>query len=210
MGSIEQWLSNAIQATTAVGQLILGVATHRTKQAEDWGNKVEEITGLEPDELRRAVEADPALAELLWRSLDAAAETASDDKRHLLAQVAAAALRGDTTPERIDRLQFLMRPVLALDPPHITLLVVIGKLIGDHVSEANRVLIPVRWTELVAAWPGGREMLDPAIAALEREALIANYESEEEGHLRLRLRPFGAEFLNFLLIDAGGWPPTRA
>lgn len=114
LGSIEQWLPNAIQATTAVGQLILGVATHRTEQAEDWGNRVEEITGVEPDALRRAVEVDLSLAELLWRSLDAAAETASDDKRHLLAQVAAAALRGDTTPERIDRLQFLMRPVLAL------------------------------------------------------------------------------------------------
>lgn len=59
-------------------------------------------------------------------------------------------------------------------------------------------------------WPGGRELLDPAIAALEREALIACYESEGEGHLRLRLRRFGAEFLNFLLIDAGGWPPTHA
>jgi hypothetical protein len=210
MGSLEQWLPNAIQAATAVGQLLLGVAGHRKKQAEDWANKVEELTGLEPDELHRAVEADPAVAELVWRSLEAAAETASDDKRHLLAQVAAAALRGDATPGQIDRLQFLMRPVIALDPPHITLLVHIGQLIGDDVGEGNRTLIPAKWSEVKARWPGGRHLLDPAIAALEREALIISYESEDDGTFMYRLRPFGAEFLDFLLVDAGGWPTIRS
>jgi hypothetical protein len=206
MGSVEQWIPSAIQAATAVGQLLLGIAEHRRKQAEDWGERVEEITGLGPDELRDAVEADPAAAELVWRTLEAAAGTASDAKRYLLAQVAAAALRGDTTPERIERLQFLMRPVMALDPPHITLLVLVGQLVGD-VPFGNRISTPVDRGDLIKRWPGGHSLFDPAIAALEREGLVADASEKREESL-YRLRSFGVEFLDFLLIDAGGWPPS--
>jgi hypothetical protein len=201
MGSLEQWAPSAVQAATAVGQLLLGIAKHRSEQAEDWGENVEGITGLGPNELREAIEADPAAAELVWRALEAAAGTANDNKRYLLAQVAAAALRGDTTPEKIDRLLLLGRAVTALDAPHITLLVLIGEL-SERVEGTDR-WSELRLHDLGERWSGGHKLLAPALTALENEGLIV---SQRQGTCRLVI--FGAEFLDYLLIDAGGWPPS--
>ena len=92
MGELEQWLPNAIQAGTAVGQLWLGLTGRRQKQAADWGATLEELAGLDGSELRRIVEDNPAVAELVGLAWEEAARTAAEDKRHLLAQVAAAAL----------------------------------------------------------------------------------------------------------------------
>ena len=36
MGDLEQWLPNAIQAATAVGQLLLGMSQRRWEQAQEW------------------------------------------------------------------------------------------------------------------------------------------------------------------------------
>jgi hypothetical protein len=211
MGSVEQWVPNAIQAVTAIGQLYLGIADHRLKQAEAWGRTVEELTELEPEELRRAIEATPAAAELIERAFEAAIRTGSEEKRYILARVAAAALSGDTTPEKIDRLQFLARPVIALDPPHITLLVVIGQVATDELSP-DKIPNPVERSTLAAEWPGGWELLDPAIAALVREGLVTERLGRDQPLVdqpaTCELLPFGKAFLDYLLIDAGGWPPT--
>jgi hypothetical protein len=45
MGDLEQWLLNAIQAGTAVGQLWLGLTGQRQQQAADWGRALEEVVG---------------------------------------------------------------------------------------------------------------------------------------------------------------------
>ena len=223
MGSVEQWVPGAIQAVAAMGQLYLGIADHRLRQAETWGNTVQELTQLEPEELRRVIEDNPAAAELVGQVFEAATRTGSEDKRYILARVAAAALSGDTTPEKIDRLQFLARPVIALDPPHITLLVLIGETSRSAVIEAShpdldpeRVRrrmknLPVEYRQFVDRWPGGQELVDPAIAALVREGLVS--EPKGGGHTgeeaRCALLPFGVAFLDYLLIEAGGWPPTH-
>ena len=65
MGELEQWLPNAIQAGTAVGQLWLGLTGRRQQQAADWGATLEELAGLDGPELRRIVEDNPAVAELV-------------------------------------------------------------------------------------------------------------------------------------------------
>lgn len=209
MGDLEQWLPNAIQAGTAVGQLWLGLTGRRQRQAADWGAALEELAGLDGPELRRIVEDNPAVAELVGLAWEEAARTASDDKRYLLAQVAASALRGDTTAGQVDRLPFLLRPVLALDPPHITLLVLIGESVDrtgeSNVAEDHQVTLE----DLAAKWPGGDRLLDPAIAALEREGLIQGVQDYGGSSRWCKLRPFGAEFLDYLLVDAGGWPPQR-
>jgi hypothetical protein len=194
-----------------MGQLYLGIADHRLRQAEAWGNTVQELTSLEPEELRRAIEANPAAAELVERAFEAATRTGNEDKRYILARVAAAALSGDTTPETIDRLQFLARPVIALDPPHITLLVVIGQL-ATHELKADDIPEPVARSTLAAQWSGGWALLDPAIAALIREGLVGERRGGErlvDPPSNIELLPFGKSFLDYLMIDAGGWPPTK-
>jgi hypothetical protein len=209
VGDLEQWLPNAIQAGTAVGQLWLGLTSRRQQQAADWGATLEELAGLDGPKLRRIVEDNPAVAELVGLAWEAAARTASDDKRCLLAQVAAAALRGDTAPEKVDRLPFLLRPVLALDPPHITLLVVIPQVFDTTGQPANRLTRSAGFPDLAAAWPGGPELLEPALTALEGQGLISIVPDAGGTRRWCKLTPFGAEFLDYLLIDAGGWPPQR-
>jgi hypothetical protein len=209
VGSLEQWLPNAIQAGTAVGQLYLGLSARRQQQAAEWGELLADLADLDGAALRRIVEENPAVAELVGIAWEAAARTASEDKRYLLAQVAASALRGDTLPEQVDRLPFLLRPVLALDPPHITLLV----LIPEHVDRTRRNPNPAErmtgFPDLTANWPGGEQLLGPALAALEGQGLIEII-SDHNGSARwCKLRPFGGEFLDYLLVDAGGWPPRR-
>jgi hypothetical protein len=211
MGSaIEQWLPNAIQAGTAVGQLYIGLTGRRQQQAADWGELLKDLAGLDGRELRRIVEDNPAVAELVGIAWEAAARTASEDKRYLLAQVAAAALRGDSTPEQIDRLQFLLRPVIALDSPHITLLVLIPEFVDiSGQNPPNPAEQQVGFPDLAAKWQGGERLLGPAIAALEGQGLIEVIRDHGGSARWCKLRPFGSEFLDYLLIDAGGWPPRQ-
>jgi hypothetical protein len=204
---IEQWLPNAIQATTAVGQLLLGVGERRWKQAQEWGEQVEHLTSLDATALRLAVEGDPDAAELVGRALEAAVRTASEDKRYLLAKVAAAALRRDATLEQVDALQLLLRTLIALDPPHVTLLVLIGKRVdrSDPIPEGPTVGEDV----LTREWPSSSDLLAPALTALEREGLIEPTRETVNGVRYWRLLDYGTRFLDHLLVDAGGWPPRQ-
>jgi hypothetical protein len=68
----------------------------------------------------------------------------------------------------------LLRTVIALDPAHVTLLVVIATPHDlntrprgeDHWHTVDR-------EELLGRWGGGKALLDAALAVLEREGLIA-------------------------------------
>lgn len=185
----------------------LGLTSRRQQQAIGWGAALEDLAGLDGPELRRVVEDNPAVAELVGLAWEEAARTASDDKRHLLAQVAASALRGETVPEKVDRLQFLLRPVIALDPPHITLLVLMGRVLEtmDQTERWDRGQWQVQFIEIADAWPGGVGLLSPALSALEGQGLVGK---TSDGNW-FELLPFSREFLDYLLIDAGGWPPYR-
>lgn len=221
MAELEQWLPNAIQAATAVGQLLLGIGQRRWAQAEEWGNEVEERSGLDREELRRIIEEDELVAELVGRALEAAARTASEDKRSLLARVATAALRGDATPGQVDQLQLLVRTIDELDPLHISLLVAIGakpdgspRAVAEYAQ--NGLQMPddddhIRRDEIAVRWPSAPDLLDPAIAALDRAGLIMQVSDGYRGEpTSWVLRPYGRRFLDYLLIDYRGWPQKPA
>jgi hypothetical protein len=221
MAELEEWLPNAIQAATAVGQLALGVTSRRQQQAKEWGELLVKLAELDADELRRLVEDNPALAELVGIAWEVAARTASEDKRSLLARLAAAALRGDSTPGRVDELQLLVRTVDELDPLHISLLVAIGakpdgspRALAEYTQQG--LLLPqsddhIRRDEIAVRWPSAPDLLDPAIAALDRAGLIMpvsdGYRGEPTSWV---LRPYGRRFLDYLLIDDRGWPQKPA
>ena len=209
MTGLEQWLPNGIQAATAVGELLLGMSQRRMQQAEKWSDQVQDLAGLTLVELRRRVEDDPEVAELVWTALEAVARTASDDKRYLLAQVAASALRGHTTPGQVDALPLLLRTVVALDSPHVTLLVTIGQSADrfgkTNDEEARRVTIE----KLEAEGPGPADLLGPLLAGLERENLTQMVRDFGGSPRWVQITDYGNRFLDYLLVDAGGWPPKR-
>lgn len=192
LGNVPEWIQGAAEA----GALYLAVRGRRQAQAVDWARQLKELSGLSEEELRRLVEDNPVIAEIVGRAWEAAAETASDDKRRLLAKVAAAAIRGDATAQ-VDELQTLLRTVIELDPHHVTLLVAIGQIPGANVDQ------------LTARWPSSPDLLFPALSALQRAGLVSQaYQLIGGPQENRHLTSYGRRFLDFLLIDAGGWPPT--
>ena len=116
----------------------------------------------------------------------------------MLARVAAAALRGDTTPETVDRLPFLLRTVVDLDAAHVSLLVLIGEAPGQGSDQ------------LAERWSGPRDLLLAAAVTLERAGLADRMTPLIGAPYKAwSLTMYGQQFLDYLLVDAGGWPPKR-
>jgi hypothetical protein len=190
---------------------------------QSWAEMLDDLTDLEPEELRRVVEDNPVIAEIAGIAADEAARTASDHKRYLLAQVVAAALRGNTTPGQLDALLYLARTMAALDPADLTLLVIIGTTeAGDmrpteefavrgqdgQDEESYQRSVEVRTKELVDRWPAPRDLLSPALASLEQAGVIERRTTFlGDGVAGWALSGYGDLFLQHLLTDLGGWPP---
>jgi hypothetical protein len=97
----------------------------RREWVVDWGELVGELSGLTADEIRRAVESTPVIAEIVGTAWEMAARSADEEKRRLLAKVASAALRGDDDVA-LDELQFFVRTARRRTSACATL--------GDHRS----------------------------------------------------------------------------
>jgi hypothetical protein len=174
-GDVPAWLQGAAEA----GALYLAVRGRRRAQAIDWAKTLKKLSGLTDEELRRTIEDNPVIAEIVGRAWEAAAETASDDKRRLLAKVAAAALRGDA-PAVVDVAPFLLRTVIELEPAHVTLLVAVGRYAGNADL-------------LKASWPSPPDLLNAAMATLNQAGLV------------ILARESAADLLG---TTAEGWVPT--
>jgi hypothetical protein len=199
LGDVPAWISTA----TGAAGLYLGVRNRKQAQALDWAQVLQELAGLTEPELRHVVEDNPVIAQMVDLAWEEAARTASEDKRRLLAQVVAAALRGDENTT-IDDLQFLMRTVMALDPAHVTLLVVIAMPHSSHrsVTGFDRPKEGVERGEMLGRWQGGQALLDAALAALDREGLIVGmgeYTQMNDEKRWWALGPYGKLFFRFLM-----------
>jgi hypothetical protein len=182
LGNVPEW----VQAAAESGALWWAVRHRREAQALDWAATLKELSGLEDEELRHVVEDNPVVAEIVGRAWEAASETASQDKRRLLAKVAAAAIRGDADAQA-DELQLLLRTAIELDPPHVTMLVAVGQAPGGAEEQ------------LAARWPSSHDLLAPALSTLQRAGLA------QEAHQLIggrsgnwRLTNYGYRFLAFL------------
>jgi hypothetical protein len=186
---------------------------------------LEDLIDLEPEELRRTVESNPVIAEILAIAAEEAARTASDDKRSLLARVVTAALRGDAIPGQVDALLYLTRTVAQLDPADLTLLMIVGTtedgsarptepfpVRGEHNQgeDSYERSVDVRIEELADRWPAPRELLSPALASLEQAGVIERrHIFTGGGAASWALSGYGDLFLEYLLVNLGGWPPRR-
>jgi hypothetical protein len=195
LGTVPEW----VQAAAEAGALYMAIRGRWQQQAIDWAKELKRLSGMTTHEVRQVVEDSPALAELVGLAWEEAARSASEDKRRLLAKVVAAALRGDAAAEDLDDLQFLLRAVIALDPAHVTLLVVIATPRAVQQAEPDeRVYHSVRIGEMRDRWPGPPDLMSPALAALEREGLIRRRENFQGLVLLWELRPYGRRFFDFL------------
>lgn len=220
LGDVPGWIS----AGTGIANLLRGLSKRQQTQARNWGEMLDELNDREPEELGRIVQDNPGIAEVVGLAAEEAARTASEHKRYLLAQVAAAALRGTTTPRQVEALQYLTRTVSALSPADLTLLVTIGTTATgeprpteqftvredeeDKDSYTRSVTVP-SW-KVATRWPGPRELLNPALASLEQVGVIERRTVYLGGGAAgWALSGYGELFLEYLLTDLGGWPPRR-
>jgi hypothetical protein len=202
-GDVGTWLGTA----AGIAALFRGLGNRQQVQFQGWIEMLEELTDLEPEELRRTVEDHSVIAEIFALAAEEAARTASDHKRYLLARVATAALRRDATPGQIDALLYLERTVVALNPADLTLLIVIGTTEDDQPRPVGEEQVSRQ--EMLARWNGHPDLLDPALAMLEQQGLIEGTTSWGGSASTCRLRPYSQHFLKHLLTDLGGWPPRR-
>jgi hypothetical protein len=206
MGSIVQFgdVPAWIGAATGAASLYLGLRDRQQAQALDFAQILQELADLTPLELRQVVEDNPVIAQMVDLAWEEAARTANADKRRLLAKVVAAALRGDTDAD-VDALPFLLRTVMALDPGHVTLLVIIATPRKKAAAVLSPSDIPgpefenaAGRDELLDRWAAPADLLDPALAALEREGLTTGVQSFDGETRWWVLRPYGRRFFDFL------------
>jgi hypothetical protein len=181
LGDVPAWISNVTSALS----LYVGLRNRQQAQALDWARALEELAGLTPEELRRTVEDNPVIAQMVDLAWEEAARTGSEAKRRLLAKVVVAAMRGGADAE-VDAYQFLLRTVMDLDPAHVTLLVAIGQ--GSTTEDL-----------LQARWPNAYDLLAPAVSILERAGLVERPRQLMGGPARWwGLTAYGHRFFEFL------------
>ncbi len=182
----------------------------RCRRAGEFEDELLDAAHCSPEEIIERLLADEQAAELFERAVHEALLTADAHKRYLLAQVAAAAVRGTTTPRQVEALKYLARTVIALDLPDLTLLVIVGTAESGQPRPTDGVESWADREEILARWPGPPDLLAPAASALERAGVIEMRDFRMGGPVtKWALSPYGRRFLDHLLTDLGGWPPRR-
>jgi hypothetical protein len=180
----------------------MAVRDHRERQEVAWVELLqEELSSLQPDELRRVAE-DPAVAELVGRAWQAALRTASDGKRRLYARVVAAAMRGDAATPNIQPLAALERTLTSLEQEHIALLAIIaspdGKARKSGAALEGQVDGAAKREEIEDRWQGAADLIDPAIAALEGARVVDRHLGYNGPTHSWTLNRYGRRFLDFV------------
>jgi hypothetical protein len=194
LGDVPAWIG----AATGAASIYVGLRNRQQAQALDFAQTLEQLTDLTPLELRQVVEDHPVIAQMVHLAWEEAARTASEDKRRLLAKVVAAAISGNTDTAAIDELSFLLRTVMALDPAHVSLLVVAtSKTAGGrpHIDSIR-----------ADRWSGSRALFEAALATLEREGLIYP-DSTSSPRSVWNVGGYGQLFLDFLVRSGETEPP---
>src|SRR6266571_1694519 len=166
----------------------------RRRRAGEFKDDLLDAAHSSPEEIIERMLADEQAAEVFERAVHEALLTADDHKRYLLAQVAAAAVRGTTTPRQVEALKYLVRTVIALDSPDITMLVTIGTTTDREPRAAQET---AKREEIEARWPNPPDLVAPALAALQQQGLLEGV-NDYGGMVQWRLSLYGRRFLDHL------------
>jgi hypothetical protein len=183
------WLGGSAEAVSAATALWLGIRSVREKGAQTWPKLLTEVSKLSNDELRTVIESHPWVAEIVGLAWEEAARTSNEQKRRLLARVAAAALRYGPLRDKIEPLPFLIRTVANLEPPHIQVIVDIAtaaSIEGKAGKDEER-----DWSRRINLG----SLVIPISAQLQREGLI------EQSGSTWNITTYGWEFLAYLADD---------
>ena len=166
-GNLPEWGSDFIALTALVKSMQPG----RLERAEDFAKKLETATGFTGEQIGEVLRRAEEVAELVATALDTASRAVDERKRGLLARAAAAGILGDETV-KVDQSILFVRTLDLVEVPHMKLLVLIAQEPRLYNSGAVRVTGGWMHQDILTAWPGVADSLDPLVAVLQREGLI--------------------------------------
>ncbi len=171
----------------------------RIRRADDVAAKIRAQSGLADQEIERLLAEDGVALEVIDVALDVAQRTEDEEKRRLLALVAARALLG-VPLEQADHWRTLMRTVAEMETIDVHLLACLRR--GEEAMKG-----PIR-AEGVEGWRGDTVLFEPSIAALQRAGLVTAEGIDgggvnSGGHVMYGTSRYGRVFLDVLLADGG-------
>lgn len=205
MSDLPVWLSAIAglgQVGAGVAQLYYGVQAAREEALAEFGRLLDEMLKLSAEEMAELL-GDERLAQLVGHAWEAAARTASEEKRWVLARITAAALRGETDDAKVDPFPLLLRTVAAVTEPDLRLLALVARAPQDEHNTA----VPegsLSAQQLEQQWPGARGLVKPMLAVLEREGVIEDRAlgAFDYGQPLYGLTDYGRRFLRYLPGEA--------
>ena len=172
LGNVPEWLT----ALSAAGGLAWqAVGRHQRAQALDFIDLVQSAADVDGERLAEAINGNARLAEVFNRLWAAATVSARDEKRQLLARIAAQALRGQDDDAMLDDLLVLADTTEALQPYHVDLLATMARP-RPGTGQMEGHLITGGWSmaQLQESYAKAGDMLIPLLRTLEALALVEN------------------------------------
>lgn len=203
MSNLPAWVEasgTVAQAALAATQLYLGIRLQREKAGIQWAQDVQALTGHSNEELHRLISEDPLIAQIVGEAWEAAARTANEAKRLMLARIVAAVFDGDLDDVDLDPIPLLLRAVEMLEGPHIRLLAIVA-LPQPGAGKLRGTLLEGAWTleDLRGKWRGAGDLIEPLLAGLEKDGLVENVGSGTwDGEAAWEIRSFGRRLIHFL------------
>ncbi len=188
VGDFPTWVAVALQMVQISQPFLL----RRRERAEDLEDKIRSQSGMNDQEILERLDEDGVALELVEVAFDAGMRAEDEEKRHLLALVAARALLG-MPGETADYKRTLMRTVAELQPVDVHLLACLRR--DEQAADS-----PIRG-ENISGWLGDTVLVDPSLGALQRAGLLTPDVGFNGGMLYGTSR-YGKRFLEFLLTDS--------
>lgn len=168
----------------------------RIQRAEDVAATIRAESGLGDQQIEERLGEDGVAFELVEAALDAGQRTEDEEKRRLLALVAARALLG-VPGERADHWRTLMRTVAEIEPVDVHLLACLRR--GEEAKGPLRA-------EAIEGWRGDTVLVEPSLGALQRAGLVTpggidGGGAAWGGQMVYGTSRYGRAFLDFLLAD---------
>ncbi len=196
LAALPAWLAVLISG----GQLTHSVIVQRrVSRTLDVASQIRRQSGLDDQAIEERLGQDGVALELVEAALDAGQRTENEEKRRLLALVAARALLG-RPGEHADHKRTLMRTVAEIEPIDVHLLGCLHR--GEQAADQP---LPA---ESIEGWRGDTTLLEPSLGALQRAGLVVpgglgGGAVTLGGGMLYGLSRYGQLFLEFLIEDAG-------
>lgn len=191
IGTLPEWIAVGFSA-------VAYNSARRNERARDWGNEVSALSNMDSQQIQDAITENDSLFEIIERGLQSASATSSEDKRRLLARVAASALTGDGLAQP-DEYNYLLQTIDRIEVPDLQVLVQVAHPTAGKVQNDTGFQSDITTVDgLIRDWEGIATLCVPIVARLESEGLIDAVDMVATTQRGFHCSRYGATLLRFL------------